>query len=1001
MAARNWYLFGPNYQQINSSSIGGDLTATLPSTGNYTLEIYNNSIYSSGTYSFEAIENVDPIAPLTLGKTVSGTIANPGDQATYTFTGSPGQRVYFDGLGLPSNVYANLTDPFGNTVFNFASSDSGPYTLSSQGTYSLTVFSYSTTHGTGAYSFALDDLSAATNIALTPGSATTENGTLATGLSTNLYQFSATAGQSVYFEGIKDSPSSGALATLYNRSNGSVASFYVENDDPVTLATTGTYLLAVAGQNAANSSVTYSFEVFDNLKPTTALMLGKTVTGTIADPGDQAIYTFTGSPGQRIFFDSLGLPSNVYASLTDPFGNQVFNFASGDSAPATLSAQGTYSLSVFSYSTTRGTGAFSFALDDISTATNIALTSGAGTTESGTLATGLATNLYQFSGTAGQSLYFEGLKDSPASGAVATLFNRSNGSLGSVALESDRQFTLPSTGTYLLAVAGQNASNSSVSYSFEAFTNVDPITALTLGKTVTGTIANPGDQAIYTFTGSPGQRVYFDSQGIPTNVYASLTDPFGNQVFNFASGDSGPYTLSSAGSYALSVFSYSTSRGTGAFSFALDDISTATNIALTSGAGTTESGTLATGLATNLYQFSGTAGQSLYFEGLKDSPASGAVATLFNRSNGSLGSFALENDRQFTLPSTGTYLLAVAGQNASNSSVSYSFEAFDNVDPTTALLLGKMVTGTIANPGDQATYTFTGSPGQRVYFDSQGFPTNVYASLTDPFGNQLFNFATGDSGPYTLSVAGTYSLSVFSYSTSRGTGSYAFALDDISAATNVNLTAGSGTTVTGTLTGGLSTNLYQFSGTAGQSVYFKGLQDVPASGATVTLFNPSNGSLGSFDPANDRQFPLPSTGTYLLVVAGQNAANTSVNYSFEAFANIDPTSSLTLGQMVSGTIANPGDAASYTFTGTPGQRIFFDGLGTAISNLNAILTDPYGNTVFNTGAASDAGPYTLTWPGTYTLSVYSNSTSRATAPLNSSCSIPPRSPWRRRRPPRL
>ncbi len=46
--------------------------------------------------------------------------------------------------------------------------------------------------------------------------------------------------------------------------------------------------------------------------------------------------------------------------------------------------------------------------------------------------------------------------------------------------------------------------------------------------------------------------------------------------------------------------------------------------------------------------------------------------------------------------------------------MSYKFEVFDNVDPTTALTLGTPVTGTgatIANPGDEATYTFTGRPG--------------------------------------------------------------------------------------------------------------------------------------------------------------------------------------------------------------------------------------------------------------------------------------------------
>ena len=66
--------------------------------------MYNNPNYSSATYSFEAFQNVNPTATLTLGTEVTGTIANPGDEATYTFTGTAGQRLYFDGLASASTT---------------------------------------------------------------------------------------------------------------------------------------------------------------------------------------------------------------------------------------------------------------------------------------------------------------------------------------------------------------------------------------------------------------------------------------------------------------------------------------------------------------------------------------------------------------------------------------------------------------------------------------------------------------------------------------------------------------------------------------------------------------------------------------------------------------------------------------------------------------------------------------------------------------------------------
>ena len=118
-------------------------------------------------------------------------------------------------------------------------------------------------------------------------------------------------------------------------------------------------------------------------------------------------------------------------------------------------------------------------------------------------------------------------------------------------------------------------------------------------------------------------------------------------------------------------------------------------------------------------------------------------------------------------------------------------------------------------------------------------------------------------------------------------------------------------------------------------------------------------------------------------MSGTSASNASINYKFEVFENVEPTASISLGTPVTGSIANPGDEATYTFTITPaqiaaGQRIFYNGLDAYIGSLNAILTDPNGNTIFNNNAQYNEGPYSLTYAGTYTLTVYSSGTSRAT-----------------------
>ena len=70
--------------------------------------------------------------------------------------------------------------------------------------------------------------------------------------------------------------------------------------------------------------MSYSFELFDNVSPSSALALNSEVTGSLTNPGDEAIYTFTGSIGQQIQFNGLVPGSLQLADLYDPAGTLVF-----------------------------------------------------------------------------------------------------------------------------------------------------------------------------------------------------------------------------------------------------------------------------------------------------------------------------------------------------------------------------------------------------------------------------------------------------------------------------------------------------------------------------------------------------------------------------------------------------------------------------------------------------------------------------------------------------
>src|SRR5208337_4848333 len=102
-------------------------------------------------------------------------------------------------------------------------------------------------------------------------------------------------------------------------------------------------------------------------------------------------------------------------------------------------------------------------------------------------------------------------------------------------------------------------------------------------------------------------------------------------------------------------------------------------------------------------------------------------------------------------------------------------------------------------------------------------------------------------------------------------------------------------------------------------------------------------------------------GTYTLFVTGNNNASGTVSYSFEAYQNVTTTAALTLGTPVTGALTNPGDQALYTFTRSPGQTLYFEGLNTSYtSRIFAELTNPDALSLFNNDVYYDAGPCTLT-----------------------------------------
>src|SRR6185295_9244927 len=138
-----WSLRGPPGLLVNNrgflgTDAGDGNSIMLLPAGDYQLSLTG----AAGSYVFRLLDFASAV-PFALGNVVSNALA-PADATTfYQFTGSAGQRVYFDGRPTSGFGYVptcRLYGPLGNLISTFGfGSDVNTFTLLNSGTYVLTV----------------------------------------------------------------------------------------------------------------------------------------------------------------------------------------------------------------------------------------------------------------------------------------------------------------------------------------------------------------------------------------------------------------------------------------------------------------------------------------------------------------------------------------------------------------------------------------------------------------------------------------------------------------------------------------------------------------------------------------------------------------------------------------------------------------------------------------------------------------------------------------------
>jgi len=937
---------GAVYINGNADWDSGPFTLNQP--GTYYLLIASQSAADTADYGFRLLDTAQaPASTLTLNGTTQGT-NDPGSAASvYRFSGTNGQRLFLDFSATNSAGNWYLFGPSDQVLTGGSLSGDAELLLSGDGNYMLVAGNSSVMDLTGFSLRVLTPVS--TTNALTLGA--TVAGTLTQAGEEHRFTFGGELGQRLYYDALRDSV--GALTVQLISPSGAILYLNGNSDydnGPFTLTESGTYALT---QKATTEAVgSYGFRLIDLAQsPATPISLDAQVNGVVTPGTSVNIHYFTGSAGQRLFFDAM--PTNAAGSWS-LFGpeNQGLNANSinGD-FEVTLTQGGIHALVVGNSGNTNSSG-YSIRIITPTTTSNPVIL---GATVAGSLDEPGEEDRFTFTGTVGQRLYYDALEADFDS--ISVQLYDPNGTIVLLNGNSDYDagpFTLGQTGTYTLLQKGSGDYTND--YRFRLL-DLGSGATVSYGAGVTNQLSPQIGAQLYRINGTAGERIGITNfSASSANANWSLFGPANVQLLSDnVLNDLGEVTLPTSGTYALVVAGNADLIGGLDYQFQVSLIGSASGGV--AGFGTAKSGNTTAG-QTNSYSYTAPAGLPVYFDALTNNspviiefigPGGTAAFTVFGSSD--VG--------PFFLPESGDYTMNVIGF----ADGSFDFRLLNlNVD-STSLTFGTTYTQTL-NPSFRTDlYTISVTNGQRLYYD--GLDTDgdsVAVRLYSPSGAYLTSANSDyDAGPLTMTEPGTAFLAVAS-EYADDTADYAFRLLDAAQSPVATLTLD--TSVAASLDPGSEADVYRFTGSAGARLYFDA---ATTNGfAYWSLYGPFNQYMGGSSLNGDFEVTLLQTGEYLLV-AGFNNATAPTAYSFRVVTPEASTNVLTLGATVAGSLTEPGEEAHYKFTGSAGQRLYFDALDSDGDFHTATLLGPSGYPVFSTYAESDFGLFTLTYSGEYTL----------------------------------
>ncbi|MBM4005276.1 MAG: phosphatase PAP2 family protein, partial [Planctomycetes bacterium] len=1026
--------FGATIHERSASyDMGMDI---LPFSGTYQLVLYANSPDDSGDYRFRLLDLDSNSTAIVPGTVVQENAIEPDATLVYRLDATAGSRYVFDGIDLDTyNVSGYSIDGAGNVVQpdwrGASKKDWGPVQLEATTRYFLIVEN----SGDQAADLAFN-LQAETDQATAPFD-TPIAGTLDPGGSTHLMRVSAAAGQRLYFLGDAE-PLSDAYITLYYPDRADwidyTFSTYLNNDMEVTIPFTGDYLLALQGY-AVDGPRDYAFTIVTSQTTTASLNgFGAVQTADIAEPGDMHEVTFTGSAGQRIFYDAIDADNDrIDVTLWSPTGVNLGGWNSDwDNGLRTLTDDGTYRLRFDGSG--RTVGDIAFRLLDLADATPLVADKLVSTTLSEWPSQSRAT-IYSFYAATGERLYFDSQFVTGCYAwtvyAMDDAYVSSSGGCGDLSLE------MPFTGQFAIVIVGNGTSSDPTGITFRMTAPTTSSNSLVFDQVYGGSfefttpqgLSGPADLLLGT-----NDLLYVGNRSNGVTRYDALTGAFVDQFI--AAGDHGLWYLGGmdfgpdgnlyiANAYSGgSILVYDGSSG--------DFLS---EIVPPGGSGLVDPRGLTIGPDGNIYVASdrgstkilkfSTSGdfQGVFVDGVGQGLTNG-VSPVFSpggdlyvaeydtgrvlRYDGTSGAFVetligagaagLGRTSALTFLATGDLLVSDFSGNrlmkfdgttggfegvfSEGGPLSGPYGAlldgFNNLfvasylgnrvlryDATTGGCVGN---DEICASGERDRYFFDGTAGQRIYYDALlGASAQTIATLYGPGGSVLpmFGYLWGhyDAGTYTLPTTGSYYIEFSAPGPGGHLSAYRFRVLDVAVQSALEFDIAIQVTLSP-----LRTELYRFLGTKDQRLYFD-VQGAATCSGIMTLRGPANQQLNGASICNDFSVVLPSDGEYVVELASYHDY-LPVTFDFQVVTPSTTTTLLSnLGDIVAGSIDEPGELDIYTFEGAVGQRLIPDQLA---GNLNAQFTvfSPSGLELANFFSYYwSEVPETLIEPGLYQIVV--------------------------------